>query len=572
MNASPRVSPLRQWGPHVLLALALAALVAFATPTLAQSDDELETDLELEASEPVVEPTPDPVEEPTVEQQAKSEPGKTTTPVPEEASEEPEVAPVKAKATAQDEPVVEGSKTLPAKTTSRVSGALFDPPNREFERRLNRIYRKNGDPISEDKWDTLISRQRAEAYRIRPSNTLSGISRSLFGDPQYWPKLWAENGSVENPHLIRPGRRVRFYPGTEEDAPAISLVDVDRMASELELPPPEYEVDEASLGREDSLASTVLDEIEPEKPNIPEPERVRRKPVDRLPPSFVNTAPQALDRYDATGLEIVRSRARTVPAQVIPTHYWVDDIPEGIGTITEIETATNVAGYLQNVFLRLNRVGSVGERFSIVYPDPSSSARLLPAGHVLEVGGVVEITEPVEGEDRVYRGIVVKSVGAIRKGSIAIEERLPRADLSVNGSVKDVSTRVIGGAYEPDRKVMGTAAVIYLEAGSGSGLVVGDLLAIRSKRGERRPDSAYPDAKEAIAIAKVVHVQSNGSTAFVVHSTQEVIPGDSTGGPLPSRGRNWVIPGRSNVIDIDYEVARARSRAESEVFGAPSGR
>jgi len=50
-------------------------------------------------------------------------------------------------------------------------------------------------------------------YRIRPGDTLWTVSQAFFRDPADWPKLWALNPQILNPHWIFPGQVVRLRDG-----------------------------------------------------------------------------------------------------------------------------------------------------------------------------------------------------------------------------------------------------------------------------------------------------------------------------------------------------------------------
>jgi hypothetical protein len=47
-------------------------------------------------------------------------------------------------------------------------------------------------------------------HTVQQGDTLWGISESYFRDPWRWPKLWAENPEITNPHWIFPGQVVRL--------------------------------------------------------------------------------------------------------------------------------------------------------------------------------------------------------------------------------------------------------------------------------------------------------------------------------------------------------------------------
>jgi LysM domain len=49
-----------------------------------------------------------------------------------------------------------------------------------------------------------------ESHSVRRGDTLWGISAQYFRSPYEWPKLWAENPQILNPHWIYPGDRIRL--------------------------------------------------------------------------------------------------------------------------------------------------------------------------------------------------------------------------------------------------------------------------------------------------------------------------------------------------------------------------
>ena len=70
--------------------------------------------------------------------------------------------------------------------------------------------------------------------RSPKGDTLYDISKRLFGDTKYWPKIWAlNNGKILNPHLILPGHPIILFP-----APELALPGDQRRGSGLgNLPP-----------------------------------------------------------------------------------------------------------------------------------------------------------------------------------------------------------------------------------------------------------------------------------------------------------------------------------------------
>lgn len=94
-----------------------------------------------------------------------------------------------------------------------------------YENKLHQINQKyNIEPTSAERWSTLTSDRPVDVFEVQPGNTLELISRTLFGEAQFWPKIWALNhAQISNPHKIYPGQKIYFYPATQTEMPAVDL-------------------------------------------------------------------------------------------------------------------------------------------------------------------------------------------------------------------------------------------------------------------------------------------------------------------------------------------------------------
>jgi hypothetical protein len=50
-------------------------------------------------------------------------------------------------------------------------------------------------------------------HMVQPGDTLWDICEHYYGDSELWPKLWEMNSFITNPHLLRPGDRIRLLDG-----------------------------------------------------------------------------------------------------------------------------------------------------------------------------------------------------------------------------------------------------------------------------------------------------------------------------------------------------------------------
>jgi hypothetical protein len=78
-------------------------------------------------------------------------------------------------------------------------------------------------PSGNDGEGEVTSDKVADTHVVKKGDTLWDISSQYFRNPYYWPKLWAYNPSITNPHWIYPGDIVRLSAaGTPVAAPPSS--------------------------------------------------------------------------------------------------------------------------------------------------------------------------------------------------------------------------------------------------------------------------------------------------------------------------------------------------------------
>lgn len=122
-------------------------------------------------------------------------------------------------------PVKKPRKTK-SKTKTKPKAQLNpDDPDLRLEKKFNDVYRKyNINPTPDDVWAQATGKQVSQKYTVQKGDTLWSISKVLFGDANFWPKLWSLNKQgILNPHFIKPDTFVYFYVGDDESAPTIAV-------------------------------------------------------------------------------------------------------------------------------------------------------------------------------------------------------------------------------------------------------------------------------------------------------------------------------------------------------------
>ena len=85
----------------------------------------------------------------------------------------------------------------------------------------------SGVPVGPGSLRTLAESEAPEEYNVENGDSLFDICDQLLDEPYYWPKLWALNPYITNPHFIYPGMKLKFYPGDESNPPFLKVVTED---------------------------------------------------------------------------------------------------------------------------------------------------------------------------------------------------------------------------------------------------------------------------------------------------------------------------------------------------------
>jgi hypothetical protein len=178
------------------------------------------------------------------------------------------------------------------------SGLMPDEPDLALEKKFHDIYRLyNINPTPDDMWAAATAKQTARLYEVQKGDTLWSISKILFGDPNFWPKLWAINKQgILNPHFINPKMKILFFEGTEESAPTLTVGENEPVQPPLDLnaeTPPAGVTDSNVVLTDDLPVPPPLGEAAPktvqEEQTIEDQFKVERKAAVKpipIPPSI----------------------------------------------------------------------------------------------------------------------------------------------------------------------------------------------------------------------------------------------------------------------------------------------
>jgi len=404
--------------------------------------------------------------------------------------------------------------------TSVVSSAKpvhFDPPNLNLERKLHQQYLKAHAPDSWSEQKELAKDAYLENYRIQPGETLWSLSHVLYGDGSYWPRVWAQNHSITNPHLIRPGHSLQFLLGSEDDTPAFRFTEQD----------------------EDSGAELVASNnpvIE-----IPPPESPPR-PVIAVPPSFPEwqniSRRQPRNLIDDSGIIDTRRK----PVQKILLRGYVQDKPvQPIGYFLENDTEAGLPLVNQYVYVKVKKgQGQVGDKMMVV----GNSGKLKQIGKqytprveafLVQISGEIELSSQAQGrqvagvdlnEYDIYRALVTKTTGLSQKDYALVDGSIPVVDIAPEGPAGSVEARVIGSEIHVVSQLYGQGSVVFIDKGSRQGVAPGQIFSLFVNRKSRHPQTPVEYSVAASGKLKVVKVDDEVATAVILDAHDGIIQGD----------------------------------------------
>lgn len=446
---------------------------------------------------------PEPLPEESLGQPEKTETTQNS-PVPREvekpAQEPQESVPVQNNIVQPDSD--QNPKPIAAKNESGL-----EAPDQSKEAEFHRIYKQyNRQPTSPETWSQVAIKQGAKTYKVLKGDTLWDISKTLFDDSYFWPKIWAlNNTSILNPHEIEPGMEIYFYPGTTADAPRLAL------------------------GQNQNEKRIKLERSD----DFPAPHRVYPPLVKGLPSSLplykygkVNIPKRTITVEDLT--------RNTVSPKMYLSYFVAERSVKTNGEILETEVGGNVASEFQYIFVHVeNSEANVFHVVKELEPIKTSEGSVI----LVEVQGEIQIQEVVNAEDRIFRAKVSKSIAPILVGSKLIPGSMPQFDSSPGLAKDSITAEVIGGEFSERRDYFSLNSLVFINRGTNAGLLLNDSINVYANPLKRNQKARLIFSKRRVGEIKLVYLSDNYSVGYVSRINDDIRLGDIVGG-LASENRN----------------------------------
>jgi len=335
-------------------------------------------------------------------------------------------------------------------------------------------------------------------YTVKTGDTLWDLSGQFLNNPWYWPKIWADNPSVENPHWIYPGNRLKIRQNGEgapgevsphtEETPSAAYTGSELPATRGELP----DISKGTLKADPTMLTADGDQVEFTPYKVPTFLRVRVQTLitDReLADTGVIT-----NSFEQKGL-------LTTYDKVYVQFEKLEDVK--VGSVYSIfrprepvlhPVTKKQFGYQTDLLGSMKITGKVGK---------------------LAVGEIGPVSSYIERGDRITLGA-------------ALEKTVQRARNTANVQGVVLATDI------PLQTAIAESHVIFIDKGSKDGVQDGNLFNVYQTGdgleklvlgGEL---SARPDQLpiEPVAQLMIFYVRDHSSAAMVLRSIREVNVGD----------------------------------------------
>ena len=367
--------------------------------------------------------------------------------------------------------------------------------------------------VSAEEWSNIVGSK--DVYVIQSKDTLWDISRVLFGDPNYWPKLWSTNPAITNPHLIQPEGSLGFIYGTEGTPPSLNLV--QGIAGEENLkpsspaspsPPPDFLKGKKIVVPSSRKALPIMQ-------NIP----------SSLPPLHIS------ERLDDKTSDLQMSFGHiTKPMASFLRYYMSDEPPFGQGLILGKKDYGSRFHAGQRLIVEMRDPVNPGQRLVVVRNKGRLISSVLgvrgPFGYQVEVQGEVEVIGRVPDSFDLYEAKVTKSFNPITTGAVVSDKNLIQFDYRITDLAGSAEAQIIGvpsiGFHE--KNIASPYSLVYLNRGLASGLSVGQMYQVKANLSVQRREKYGYDIK--VGEVKIIYAEDRFATGIITGMNYPIRVGD----------------------------------------------
>ncbi len=368
----------------------------------------------------------------------------------------------------------------------------------------------NSDPT--EGWESVLEQSGVErTYSVERGDTLYGISKTLFGDAEFWPKIWSINSNITNPHIIEKGQVIYFSGGTA-------------------IAPPRFGMD-SIRSQSYTYGSGLVHPLIPPEPIT--------KDTAKIPEVFQNYfkagGEKSKEEEMLESISVNKRAAVGEERRVEITSEVVSSKPLSVGKVTRIQSQALSAKVGTLVSVSFKGEGArIAQRFSLFkYTSGGlfSGKKKLKVDMVEWLGSIEILGRASENE---YIARVVNCNDLIGVGAeISTEEpmtiSLPNKTDRIVGVKENSKVKIMGANNLEDVLIVGESEVVYLRGGARQGVEPGQIYPIFNNFGSSVLGKEGKYVQKSVGYVKIAKVTNRHSTGVVFNLSSEVSSGNRLG-------------------------------------------
>ena len=416
----------------------------------------------------------------------------------------------------QEEAITDDLLSDQPDTEEEIPEELVDSSSDEYERNLYETYvQYYSKKISLEEWNGVSGNK--DMYTIQNNDTLWDISNVLFGDPNYWPKLWSTNPSITNPHLIHPANSLGFIHGTEGAPPSLSIIQ----------------------GEDTTATADEAKVLTPPLPDIVKQKKIKVSSTKKVMP-VMQSIPNSLPHlYLADKKEFLISSADITfkksdrPTVAFLDHYISDEPLDGHGIVYDKKDYGSLFHEGQRVILEMRDPVDPGQKMTVIRNKgklhPPYVGVRGPFGYQVEVQGEVEVIGRIQDSFDLYEAKVTKSLNPVALGSVVLNKSLIQfdywpTDVSGRAEAQIIGVPTLGLLTGYHKGIASPYSLVYLNRGSSSGFSVGQMYQIKANLGIREKEEYGYDIK--VGEVKIIYAEDRFATGVITVMNNPIYVGD----------------------------------------------
>lgn len=340
-----------------------------------------------------------------------------------------------------------------------------------------------------------------EVYHVEEGDTLYDICDQLIDEPDYWPKLWALNPAIANPHFIYPGMKLRFYAGDSEVPPYLQIITEDDV-----VPVDKDQLSEADLVAED-ISGLLLGFEGDSIVEVVGPDQVD-------PSAFPGT-------FSFYGKQFYPASARVM----VPAFVYSDG-REPLGEVVGGTGGETLVGVGRQVIVEGEGLAS-GSTYTVlrekesVYGGEDHSYVGIRYDFVAAVS-IVKHT----GDELYLADVTINRLGA-QPGDILVPYQSIYRDVPLGEAGSGGSGNYVVGFENSNREIGGQGSFVLFEKETGA-IAAGDTVSVFQSytRNQGSFVGDLPDVGGTIATVYIIDSSSDVAVGYVTKNDREVRFGD----------------------------------------------